>query len=165
MPKNDYVTETQDELFDKAERDIMSIDILCKDKMYPADRKYDIICFHATQAVEKFLKGYIIANGQRVKKIHNLAVLLEKTIMIDKAFKGITTECVLLNQYIAEIKYSNRNPISKSDIGKVLGALKTIGNFALIKSLRDLASKKQKYQIVTEITVANANPKKTVGSK
>ena len=27
MPKNDFITETQDELFDKAERDIMSIGV------------------------------------------------------------------------------------------------------------------------------------------
>ena len=153
MPKSDYVTETQDELFDKAERDMMSIDIIYRDTMYPADRKHDIICFHATQAVEKFLKGYIIANGRKVKKIHNLTVLLENAIEIDSSFKQIVTECVLLNQYTAEIKYTTRNPITTSDIGRALSALKNISNFVPIKSLRDLASKNQKYKIIAEITV------------
>jgi HEPN domain-containing protein len=59
MGKMIFVTETPDELFDKAERDLLNIEILNKDITHPADRKSDIICFHATQAVEKFLKGFI----------------------------------------------------------------------------------------------------------
>jgi HEPN domain-containing protein len=68
MARTGLVTETPDELFDKAERDVMSVVILQKDTIYPHDRKYDIICFHATQAVEKYLKGYILNNGKEVKK-------------------------------------------------------------------------------------------------
>ena len=147
----DYVTENEDELFEKAEKDLMSIDILCKDKIYPPDRKHDIICFHATQAVEKFLKGYIIANGKKIKKIHNLAVLIENAIEIDSNFNQIVNECVLLNQYTAEIKYSTRTPITTSDIKNALNAVKTISNFDKIKSLRDKASENQKYEIITEI--------------
>jgi HEPN domain-containing protein len=63
MAKTGLVTETPDELFDKAEQDVMSIVILRSDTVYPPDRKYDIICFHAAQAVEKYLKGYILNNG------------------------------------------------------------------------------------------------------
>ena len=159
MSKIDYVTETQDELFDKAERDLMSIDILCKDTVYPADRKYDIICFNVTQAVEKYLKGYIIENGKKVKKIHNLAVLLEKAIKIDASFKQIVTECILLNQYTAEIKYTTRKPITASDMEKVLSAVKTISNFNHIKTLRDMTSKKQKYEIITQITTNTESEK------
>jgi hypothetical protein len=56
MGKMLFVTETPDELFDKAERDMLTIEILNKDITHPADRKSDIICFHATQAVEKIPK-------------------------------------------------------------------------------------------------------------
>ena len=54
------VTESADELFEVAELDIMSVDTLVTNPKYPVDRMYNIICFHATMAVEKFLKGYII---------------------------------------------------------------------------------------------------------
>jgi hypothetical protein len=37
-----FVTETPDELFDKAERDLLNIEILNKDITHPADRKSDI---------------------------------------------------------------------------------------------------------------------------
>ena len=54
------VTETADMLCNKAEKDIMTVDTLYTKPKYPEDLMYDIICFHATQAVEKFLKSFII---------------------------------------------------------------------------------------------------------
>jgi HEPN domain-containing protein len=156
MAKTGFVTETPDELFDKAERDVMSIVVLKSDTVYPPNRKYDIICFHATQAVEKFLKGYILNNGNEVEKIHNLEVLLNNAMAIEKSFKNISNECILLNQYTAEIKYANRNPITGPDVNRVLKALQKIGDFTPVKSLRDSMSKKHKYQIISEIiTVPN----------
>jgi len=53
------VTETADMLCYKAEKDIMTVDALYTKPKYPEDQMYDIICFHATQAVEKFLKSFI----------------------------------------------------------------------------------------------------------
>ena len=97
MAKTGLVTETPDELFDKAERDIMNIVILKNNTVYPPDRKYDIICFHAMQAAEKFLKGYILNSGNKVEKTHNLGLLLNNAMTIDKSFKEISSECILLN--------------------------------------------------------------------
>jgi HEPN domain-containing protein len=155
MAKTGFVTETPDELFNKAEQDVTSIVILKSDTVYPPDRKYDIICFHATQAVEKFLKGYILSNGnKKVEKIHNLEILLNNAMAIDKSFKDISAECLLLNQYTAEIKYTNRNPITEYDVNKAIKALQKIGNFIPLKSLRDSMSKKQNYQIISEIIIA-----------
>jgi HEPN domain-containing protein len=152
MGKTDYVTETFDELFDKAEKDIMNIDIINNDMVYPADRKYDLVCFHAVQAVEKFLKGYIIQKGRQAEKTHNLEILLVETINIDESFEAISAECALLNKYAFEIKYANRNPITKYAITEAMKSLQTVCNFPPIKSLRDLASETNKYEIITEIT-------------
>jgi HEPN domain-containing protein len=152
MGKYEYVTETLEELFDKAEKDIMSIDIMNRDTAYPSDRKYDLICFHATQAVEKFLKGYSIQKGRQVKKIHNLEILLAEAMSIDASFGAIRAECALLNKYSFEIKYTNRNPITKYAITEAMKSLQTVCNFSPIKSLRDLAGKTNKYKIITEIT-------------
>jgi HEPN domain-containing protein len=152
MGKADYVTETFDELFDKAEKDIMNIDIMNKDMVYPSDRKYDLVCFHAAQAVEKFLKGYIIQKGRQAEKTHNLEILLVETLSIDDSFEAISAACALLNKYSFEIKYANRNPITKYAITEAMKSLQTICNFPPIKSLRDLASEINKYEIITEIT-------------
>jgi HEPN domain-containing protein len=152
MGKSGYVTETSEELFDKAEKDIMNIDIMNKDMVYPPDRKYDLICFHATQAVEKFLKGYIIKNGRQVEKLHNLEFLLTEAMNIDATFGTIRPQCMLLNKYSSDIKYTNRNPVTKSTMAEIVKSLQTVCNFPPIKSLRDLASNANKYEIIAAIT-------------
>jgi len=59
MPVN-YVTETPFQLFNSAEGDILILNSWLEDKKIPDDWKNDQICNHATQAVEKMLKGFII---------------------------------------------------------------------------------------------------------
>ena len=98
-----FITESADELFDKAERDIMSVDILLTELKYPEDRKYDIICFHATQAVEKFLKGYIISNGKNARKIHDLDSLQKSAMELDITFSKIMDNCLLLNSFVPKV--------------------------------------------------------------
>jgi hypothetical protein len=66
------VTESPDELYTVAEMDIKTVDSLLTLPKYPEDQMYNVICFHATQAVEKFLKGYIINNGKTVTVLRAL---------------------------------------------------------------------------------------------
>lgn len=40
-------------------------------------------CFHCQQAVEKFLKAFLIANGIEIKKTHNIEYLLSECSDID----------------------------------------------------------------------------------
>ncbi len=47
------------------------------------------VCFHCQQAVEKFLKAFLIANGIDIKKTHNIEFLLSECSDIDKDFSGI----------------------------------------------------------------------------
>ena len=49
---NNLVTESADMLFKMAEMDVMSVDTLITHAKYPVDQMYNIICFHATMAVE-----------------------------------------------------------------------------------------------------------------
>ena len=46
-------------------------------------------CFHCQQAVEKFLKAFLIANGTEIKKTHNIEYLLSECSDIDPDFKHI----------------------------------------------------------------------------
>ena len=43
-------------------------------------------CFHCQQAVEKFLKAFLIANGIEIKKTHNIEYLLSECSDIDPDF-------------------------------------------------------------------------------
>jgi HEPN domain-containing protein len=145
------VTEPADMLCNKAEKDIMTVDTLYTKPKYPEDLMYDIICFHATQAVEKFLKSFIINNGKTVEKIHDLDILQEAAMKIDNSFSDIKNACVLLNTFIPNVKYDNEDPITKQDMEKILKSLKTICDFPPIKTMRNSFSKEHKYEIVGEI--------------
>ena len=146
------VTENPDELYAAAEMDIKTVDSLLTLPKYPEDQMYNIICFHATQAVEKFLKGYIINNGKTVEKIHNLDILQKAAMGIDNSFSKIMDDCLLLNEYGPKIKYSTRNQVTKQDMDKIINSLENVCNFPPIKAMRDKFSKEHNYEIVGEIT-------------
>jgi len=151
------VTETADMLCSKAEMDIKTVDSLYTMPKYPEHQLYDIICFHASQAVEKFLKGYIISNGKTVEKTHNLDILHQSAAEIDVSFARIKNDCVLLNIYVPDIKYNDdEKSISKQDMAKIIKSLENICNFPPIKTMRDSFSKKHHYEIVAEISATRA---------
>jgi HEPN domain-containing protein len=146
------VTETADILYYKAEKDIMTVKVLYAQKFHPENLMYDIICFHATQAVEKFLKSYIISNGKTVEKIHDLDTLQNSAMEIDNSFSDIKNACVLLNTFVPNIKYDDEDPIIKQDMNEIMKSLEAVCNFPPIKAMCDLFSKEHNYEIVGEIT-------------
>ena len=145
------VTESADELIYLAESDIISFKELLAGTYYPADRKYNIICFHAAQAVEKLLKGFIISNGKTVERIHDLDILHQAVAGIDVSFAEIKSECVFLNTFAQNIKYSSKITITKQDIDKIIKSLENVCNFPPIQAMRNSFSKKHNYKIVTEL--------------
>ena len=147
------VTESAEELIYLAESDIITIKELLAEVYYPADRKYNIICFHTTQAVEKILKGFLINNGKIPDRIHDLDVLLKTAIEIDNSFSEIIDYCLILNKLIPNIKYSSKKEITKQMINETISSLEAICNFLPLKEMRDAFSKKYNYEIVAELTV------------
>jgi HEPN domain-containing protein len=152
MADNSYVEETPDDLFINAVRDILAVKTLLNGSFYPPDALHIPICFHVTQAVEKQIKGFIVENNHKVRKIHDLEVLAGQAIKIDSAFDTIKKECILINQFLPDVKYSNDKIITKSDINSIIKSLSAINNFPPLKTLRDSISKKYKYEIITEIS-------------
>ena len=151
------VTESADMLCHKAEKDIITVKVLSDKIFYPEDIMYDIICFHATQAVEKLLKSYIINNGKTVEKIHNLDILQKVAIEIDNSFVNISNDCVLLNVFVPDIKYSEQESVTKQNINDIIKSLNEICNFPPIKAMRDSFGKERKYEIVSEVTAGSVN--------
>jgi HEPN domain-containing protein len=159
------VTETPDELISNAERDIMTVKVLISQKFHPADLMYNVISFHSTQAVEKLLKSYIIGSGKDVEKIHDLDELQQAAMKIDASFAEIREDCVSLNEFVPNLKYSNEKPIAKQKINNIIKSLEAVCNFPPIKALRDSFNKKHKYKIIAEEDAVSgakkaANPKK-----
>jgi HEPN domain-containing protein len=144
----DLVTETSFELFDKAESDVLIIDSHIKNKNIPENWKYDAVCFHATQAAEKFLKGFIIDNGQDVKKLHDLIYLWNEAVKFDSKFNNIKQDCELLNNYTAWVRYSSHSPIEQHEFIAAIKSLKNIYSFQPIQNIRDKFSKQEGYRML-----------------
>jgi hypothetical protein len=142
MGSSKYVEETSDDLLLNAEKDIIVIARLMHGSYYPPDLMYSIICFHSTQAVEKQLKSYIIANGRKAPKTHNLNDLLHIAASIDESFSKIEDECGKLNQFSPAVRYDGRATITKADIVTIAKCLSKIDNFPPIKSMRSSIIKK-----------------------
>jgi len=62
-------------------------------------------CFLCQQVVEKYLKAFILQNGQEFKKIHDLMKLLKKCILIDRNLEEIIDDCRKLNKYYSRARY------------------------------------------------------------
>ena len=155
------VTETSDELISKAEKDVINVKVLSAQKFYPEDLMYDVACFHATQAVEKLLKAYIIKNGLNVNKTHDLDHLQDIAIGIDNSFTNISKDCTLINEFVPKVKYSNSKSITKQNINNVIKSLETFCNFPPIKTMRDSFNKDHNYEIVAEVIAKSTASKET----
>ena len=60
-------------------------------------------CFHCQQAVEKFLKAYLIANGVEIKRTHNIEYLHSECADFDKDFTDIDPK--ELSDFGVDIRY------------------------------------------------------------
>ncbi|TCO10756.1 HEPN domain-containing protein [Natronoflexus pectinivorans] len=69
----------------KANEDLLVVEKLTESEIVATSS----VCFHCQQAVEKFLKAYLIANGVEIKKTHNIEFLLSECSDFDKDFINI----------------------------------------------------------------------------
>jgi len=49
----------------------------------------DVACFHCQQAVEKYLKSFLVCKKQDFPKTHNLDILLKQCTNLNNSFAGI----------------------------------------------------------------------------
>jgi HEPN domain-containing protein len=152
-----FVTESAEQLTEMAEKDIVTVKLLIDKKFHPEDYMYNIICFHATQAVEKLLKSYIINNSKNIEKTHDLDYLHKVATEIDASFIKIKNDCIWLNKFCPKIKYSTENTVTKQNINDIIKSLNAICNFPPIKTMRDSFGKGYKYEIVSEVTAGSVN--------
>ena len=83
---------------------------------------------------------------------------------IDSLFVEISKDCVSLNEFVPNVKYSNEKPITKQKINNIIKSLETICGFSPIKAMRDSFNKKHRYRIIAE-EVTRPAVKKTANLK
>ncbi len=77
---------------------------------------YHLVCFLSQGAAEKFIKGFLIAQGWELEKIHDIVRLLKTCQPFDTVLARMTTEGAILNQHITAGRYPG--DIGVAAIGK-----------------------------------------------
>ena len=94
------------------------------------------IGFLCQGSAEKYLKGYLVSRGWKLKKIHDLADLLMYASDYDGEFMSLLPLARILNQYIAEGRYPGDLPFEKigeADAQEAIDAAEKIEQFVMRK--------------------------------
>jgi HEPN domain-containing protein len=81
------------------------------------DEFYSQMCILCHDAVEKYLKAYLVSKRKRYKKIHDLVTLLRDCTNIaenQKSFAEFEEGCRILNNYYTPLKYPSHFPFAVS---------------------------------------------------
>lgn len=65
----------------------------------------DTICFHCQQAVEKYLKAFLVKHQVEFTKTHSIMTLLNLCSIVDQSFSEELAEVDYLTDYAVEIRY------------------------------------------------------------
>ena len=94
-------TELINSWMNKANKDLLSVQ---HELSFP-DAVTETVCFHCQQAVEKYLKGYLISLGISFAKTHEIGELITKCENKDSEISVFKEEADKLTDYAIEIRY------------------------------------------------------------
>ena len=99
----------------------------------------DTVTFHCQQAVEKYLKAYLIFQSTTYRFSHDLIYLLDLITQKDSDFKGYYDIVSELQGYAIEIRYPNETIYLTNE--KVENAM------VIAKNIREFISKKMNIKV------------------
>lgn len=104
--------------FDLADLDLQAAEILLAE-----EGPLPVVAFHLQQAVEKYLKGYLLASGWTFRRIHDLEVLIGEATNRDEAFATYLEPCQRITEYYIESRYPTgiHSPLTADDLQSDLG--------------------------------------------
>lgn len=117
--------EIYNEWFEFAKRDLESAKFLVN--MYP--KPIEIICYHCEQSAEKYLKGYLIKNNNKIERTHDLVLLNNKCKAIDNSFNIIEDECIELVPYGVQVRYPYQLEVNEVDMINAIKCAEKIEKF------------------------------------
>jgi HEPN domain-containing protein len=91
--------------------------------------------YHCSQAVEKYLKCYLVANDIKINKDHNISETLMRCINIDKSFTELLSECNKMTLSIKNLRYPGRIIPTKENIQNAFYLIEKIKKLKPIQEL------------------------------
>lgn len=85
----------------RAEHDLEAAQLLLDHKAHA-----DIVLFHAHQAVERYLKAFLLHHGWKLRKIHDLETLITDAMDVESAFETYLD----LGRRLTAFYYTERYP-------------------------------------------------------
>ena len=61
--------------------------------------------FNIQQAIEKYLKGYLLSQGWELRRIHNLETLLNEAIIHEPSLEEFRSPCQVITHYYLTERY------------------------------------------------------------
>ncbi|MDZ7290573.1 MAG: HEPN domain-containing protein [candidate division KSB1 bacterium] len=86
--------------FRKADADVQTVEILLAH-----GGNMEMAAMHIQQAVEKYLKGYLLSTGWELDRIHDLPALLDEAVTRNAAFDQFREFCETVNAFYFEARY------------------------------------------------------------
>jgi HEPN domain-containing protein len=80
-------------------------DRLTADRTVQSPGPYDTACFHAQQAVEKYLKAVIALAGSPIPRTHDLADIYDWCLAVEPGLVLDRRELSVLTPYAVELRY------------------------------------------------------------
>jgi HEPN domain-containing protein len=114
MPVTKYV----EQWLARADEDLETARLLIKDS-----GPVRIACFHAQQAVEKQLKGYLASRERHIRKTHDLLTLLIACKETDDSFSQLEDAVNFLDQFYTDTRYpADAREFTLKETGQALEA-------------------------------------------
>jgi len=85
----------------KAEEDLLGIRHLMAGVPVP----WSLVCFHAQQAAEKYLKAFLVSHGFDPERTHDLAALIHACERFDSSLGALRDDCSALTDYAVDARY------------------------------------------------------------
>ncbi|MDR3303317.1 MAG: HEPN domain-containing protein [Treponema sp.] len=117
-----------------ADEDLYSAQILNEALRKP----YEIICYHCSQAVEKYLKGFLIYQDIIPKKTHDLIFLNSLCMEKDNEFQNVKTICDFLNRFSNDIRYPHKYEVNEMDVDFALNGVEKVKNIKPMIDIRKI---------------------------
>jgi HEPN domain-containing protein len=109
-----------------------------------ARKHFEIICYHCSQAAEKYLKGYLVYNEIVPRKTHDLLFLNNICIEKDKRFEAIIIGCGFLNRFAGDIRYPHKYETNEADVNFSMDSVEKIRNIEPVLELRNITYNEDK---------------------
>ena len=93
---------------------------------------YDAVCFHAQQALEKYLKAVLQELGYQIPHSHSLADLLALILKYDTSFMLMQSDLNVMEGYAVQFRYPGLSA-DKVEAKAALLAAERVRSFVRIK--------------------------------